>query len=136
MSDFLIGKTVVKVQIAEDRMALRFEFDDGSELIGRCDADCCSHTWIENIEMPALGLPFKILEARDLELPEDMEVDYEWVQFYGLAWTTDKGTLTIDYRNESNGYYGGSISWGLDDEDFYGGVYGQNVSNMDWRDVE
>ena len=39
----------------------------------------------------------------------------------------------IDYRNESNGYYGGNLCW--DDESFYGGVYGQNVSTMNWQNV-
>ena len=42
--------------------------------------------------------------------------------------------MVIDYRNNSNGYYGGEIVW--PGEDFYGGVYGQNESNMDWRDIE
>lgn len=29
----------------------------------------------------------------------------------GFKVTTDKGVIVIDYRNASNGYYGGSLSW-------------------------
>jgi hypothetical protein len=39
----------------------------------------------------------------------------------------------IDYRNESNGYYGGELCW--PDDHFYGGVHGQNVSTEQWVDV-
>lgn len=42
--------------------------------------------------------------------------------------------MVIDYRNESNGYYSGNLSWG-DGDYFYGGVYGQNVSKQDWQKI-
>ena len=31
------------------------------------------------------------------------------VAYYGLKITTDNGRAVIDYRNSSNGYYGGSL---------------------------
>ena len=31
------------------------------------------------------------------------------LRFYGLKVTTEKGRATIDYRNNSNGFYGGSL---------------------------
>ena len=54
---------------------------------------------------------------------------------YGVKITTDKGHIVIDYRNASNGYYGGNLSW-PDDSYFYGGVHGQNESNEEWVDIE
>ena len=48
--------------------------------------------------------------------------------------TTDRGHIIVDYRNESNGYYGGSLSW--PDDHFYGGVYGQNDSSIAWQEVQ
>ena len=85
--------------------------------------------------MPALGLPFTIIECEDLAMPDlgDMP-GCDCVQYYGAKITTNKGDMVIDYRNDSNGYYGGEIVW--PGEGFYGGVYGQNESNMDWRDIE
>ena len=34
-----------------------------------------------------------------------------WVQYYGVKITTEHGRALIDYRNDSNGYYGGFHRW-------------------------
>jgi len=34
------------------------------------------------------------------------------VAYYGLKITTEKGRAMIDYRNDSNGYYGGWLGLG------------------------
>lgn len=138
MSNLLIGKTISEIMIAEDKEALLFITVEGQKLIARVDADCCSHTWIESVELPALGFPFKVIDCEDLEgVKEPEEIEYEYIQYYGAKLTTDKGDLVIDYRNSSNGYYGGSIVWPDDGESyFYGGVYGQNLSNENWVEIE
>lgn len=69
--------------------------------------------------MPDLGTP-----------PDD-----ECIKYYGFKITTSKGHIIIDYRNSSNGYYGGSLEW-PDTDYFYGGVYRQNVSTQKWIDVQ
>lgn len=129
MTNPLIGKTLTKVELAVDKLAIRFTVD-GEHVVARCDADCCSFTWIESVELPAGGLPAKVLEATDLDLPSQDTGD-GLLQFYGLKLTTDKGDLVLDYRNESNGYYGGSLTW--PDERHYGGVYGQDNSTEEWQ---
>src|SRR5689334_16432677 len=58
----LIGKTLTNVELAADKKAVRFTVD-GEQVIAKCDGDCCSETWIECVEMPAAGLPAKILGA-------------------------------------------------------------------------
>jgi hypothetical protein len=107
-----------------------FVTSEGNVIV-KTDAACCSHTWIENIQLPALGLPAKVISVDDsyFESQEDGEL-----KIYGCTIKTDKGEIVIEYRNESNGYYGGSLSW-PDDKYFYGGVYGQNVSTMNWQNV-
>lgn len=134
MSKQLIGATITAIYIASDKEAIKFVTDRG-EVVAHCDADCCSHTWIEHVELPALGLPAKVIAEADLELPEGLETDEGLIQFYGLKLPIVRGDFVIDYRNESNGYYGGNLSW-PDDEFFYGGVYGQNVSNEEWQLLE
>lgn len=136
MGNELIGKKIVDVKIAEDNLAMLFVCESGDELVVRVDADCCSYTWIESVELPALGFPFTVIACDDLDInKEPLEnEEYEYLQFYGAKITTDKGDMVIDYRNDSNGYYGGNIVW--PGEDFYGGVYGQNETNMNWRDIE
>lgn len=136
MENELIGKTITDVKIAEDKEAILFVTDDGLHLVAMVDADCCSHSWIESVEMPALGLPFNIISCEDLDMPDLGDIPgCEVVSYYGAKIITDKGEMVIDYRNDSNGYYGGNIVWPGDGY-FYGGVYGQNVSNMDWKEIE
>lgn len=130
----LIGKTIVIFKIADDRKALLFVTSDGENLIAKADADCCSETWIESVELPALGLPFTISAVEDLELNVGQDTRDGELEFYGAKIVTDKGDLVIDYRNESNGYYGGSLCWPGDDN-FYGGVYAQNVPSENWIEV-
>jgi len=136
MSNELIGKTIVEMKIADDKKALLFVTSEGEQLIARVDADCCSHTWIESIEMPALGLPFTISAEESLELNSDLDTQGGEMQFYGAKLITDKGDMIIDYRNESNGYYGGSMVWPGDDNYFYGGVYNQNASKNIWIEIK
>lgn len=130
----IVGKTIKALEISSDRQALRFVLEDG-ECIVNCDAECCSHTWIEHIELPALGFPARVLSVQDVDMPNlgDME-GCDVVTYYGCKITTDRGEILIDYRNDSNGYYGGKLAW--PGEYHYGGVYGQNRSNHDWKPVD
>ena len=133
---FMVGKTINKVEISEDRMALRFLCEDGGH-IALTDAECCSHTWVEHVETPGLGFPCTVLEVVDLDMPPEMETEGgDYVKFYGLALRTDRGELKIEYRNASNGYYGGSLDWPTEGSGFYGSVYEQNLSAQAWREVK
>lgn len=53
---------------------------------------------VEEIAMPNLGNVDGVYRQ-----------DCDCVEYYGLKITTDKGRAVIDYRNNSNGYYGGSL---------------------------
>jgi hypothetical protein len=129
----LIGKTLTAMKIATDKEAILFVCGD-EQVVVRCDADCCSHTWVESIALPTLGFPALVTGAEEIELNGDMDTQGGELQFYGFNITTDRGEIIIDYRNESNGYYGGSLAW-PDDAWFYGGVYGQNESSLEWVDI-
>lgn len=134
----LIGKTLTGMKIADDRQALLFQTADG-DLVVQVDADCCSYTWVESVELPALGFPALVTAVEELELPDDppksssFHTDPEVLAFYGCKISTDRGEIVIDYRNDSNGYYGGSLTWPGDHH--YGGVYGQNNSKEDWKEI-
>ena len=135
MNNVLIGKKIVAMYLAEDKQALKFDIEGADALVVRTDGDCCSHTWIEHLEIPALGFPALVTAVEDLDMNKDPdETDGDYVQFYGCKISTDRGEIVIDYRNSSNGYYGGSLSW-PDDKYYYGGVHGQNVSKEEWRKV-
>jgi hypothetical protein len=133
MSNVLVGKVVTAIYLADDKEAIKFDIKGAEPVVVRVDADCCSHTWVENIELPALGFPAAVVSVDNLDMnKEPVETDGDYVQFYGCKIVTDRGELIIDYRNSSNGYYGGNLSW-PDDTSFYGGVFGQNVSKEEWK---
>src|SRR5690606_18672273 len=110
----LIGKVITNMEIAADRQALRFALTDG-ELVVNVDADCCSYTWVEHVELPALGFPAMVLSVTDLDMPDGsasaFHSDADVLAYYGCKIVTDRGEIVIDYRNDSNGYYGGSLTW-------------------------
>ena len=128
----LIGKTITDLLIADDREAMLFKTQDG-DIVARCYGDCCSHTWLEDIELPALGFPAVVLSVEDLDMPTGLPTktkNYEEeMKYYGCKIVTDRGDIVVAYRNSSNGYYGGSLEW---PGDYYGGVSGQNESALNW----
>lgn len=135
----LVGRTITNVLLAEDKKAMLFK-TDGGDVIARADGDCCSSTWIEGVETPAAGFPAKVSAVENLSgLPEEQGEYGEVTAHYGCKISTDKGDIVIDYRNASNGYYGGNLVWPVEPGEydyFYGGVYGQNISNNDWRELQ
>lgn len=135
MTKVMVGKVIAGMMIASDKMAILFITSEGEKLIARTDGDCCSHSWVESIELPALWFPFTIQSIEDLELNSELDDQGGELSFYGCKIATDKGDLIIDYRNESNGYYGGSLVWPGDDY-FYGGVFGQNASSCEWVELK
>lgn len=139
MKNPLVGKKVLAVYLAEDKQAMKFEVEGAAPIVVRVDADCCSTTWIEYIETPE-NLIGTVSAVEDLDMPQQ-EYDrekFDCVSFYGCKIHTEKGSTLLDYRNESNGYYGGSLSWPSEEgvaSYFYGGVFGQNVSKEDWQKI-
>jgi hypothetical protein len=119
----LIGKTVTALELSQDRETLTLTCADGSTATGITYGDCCSQTWIENIENEEALIGHAITAVEDIEMPSLGDVgtphhpDVECVQYYGLRITTTGGICTIDYRNDSNGYYGGDLSWSATSDD-------------------
>lgn len=135
----LIGKTIARIQMTADRIAIRFVLDNGDAIGAVCDADCCSSTWIEDVIAPEAALESPVLCAGDIELPEEFRTpskteNYEEeMKYYGFFIETAKGRCTLAYRNSSNGYYGGWLTW--DGENHYGGVFNQQIPVNDFVDI-
>ena len=128
----LIGKLLTDLLIAKDKKALKFMTTEG-DIIAKTEGECCSETWIEHVEMPALGFPCTVIAVEDIgECKEEEWIngDDERILFYGFKITTASGDIVIDYRNSSNGYYGGDLIWPGDN--YYTGVYGQNDSKLEF----
>ncbi len=104
----LIGRTVISVYINSDKDLLRFNFTDGSLFLS-ATGDCCSTSWYEHISGLDWLIGSPIVSAEEIEMPNAKGNEYELVQCYGYKLKTDKGIFEIEMRNESNGYYGGSM---------------------------
>lgn len=94
----------------QNQETLTFECEDGPYVF-LADGDCCSQTYIDSVEGPTEGI---ILEVRQPEWGDSerkVETDDGCTQFYKATFVIEgKGFLDVTYRNESNGYYGGSLS--------------------------
>ena len=110
-SDILVGRTILSAKVSDDNSSIVLETDQG-EVIGDCYGDCCSQTWIEHLETPA-QFPMKVAAVNEVYI-EEREIDYAHVKSYHTDIIAPNGErLRIEYRNSSNGYYGGSIEWGV-----------------------
>lgn len=96
------------VVLRDDKSAIRFEFMDGSSVRFGVEGDCCSSSWIEHLEMPDDIAGQTITEVFDDRI-EQQDQEYGLLQVYHTRFRTPKGDIVLEYRNESNGYYGGYL---------------------------
>lgn len=133
----LIGKIVRAVFLSAEGGALRFDFDNNDSIVVRADGDCCSYSWIEEVQGIDQLIGSPVVAVEDIDMPDRPGNRYghdeDVMAYYGCKITTQKGYALIDYRNSSNGYYGGNLSW--PGEYFYGGVHGQNGTTEEWREI-
>ena len=112
----LIGKEVDKVFMAGDTYIV-FEFTNGKYLTFHADADCCSESWIEHISGIKALKDGIITKVEELDLGSCIPTRQESDQLYGvkihLKARPDKTIwepyFYIEFRNSSNGYYGGDL---------------------------
>jgi len=101
----LIGRTIRAVY--PDINCIIFSTDDGGYAY-RTEGDCCSHSWFSGIQGMEALIGGKVSLVSDCLLDErDNEDGYECLKIYGINITTDKGRAVVEFRNSSNGYYGG-----------------------------
>lgn len=86
--------------------------DDGRTLALELQADCCSRSYFADLKQFEELVGSTILDAEEREGP-DTENDGDVMRWHFLVLKTDKGHVTIDWRNESNGYYDGELEWSI-----------------------
>lgn len=106
------GRKILSVErsnyLGQDVIA--FNFQDGHRQSFLVDGDCCSTSWIEHMEIPddISGAVFYGYEESDPV--EKSDPDSECLKVYSSRFRTSKGDIALEYRNSSNGYYGGSLT--------------------------
>src|SRR5438552_518232 len=105
-----IGRRFAAVGLSPDRRRLTFHASDGqANLTLRADGDCYSTSWIEHLEgaEEILGQPIRKVERA--YVGEYMLGSCSYRKLYFYRFSTEEGSATIELRNDSNGYYGGSL---------------------------
>lgn len=119
--DRLVGRVIRSVGLSSDRDEITVTFTDGTTATAHTEGDCCSQTWIEHLTVPpdidgaeitgyswAEDVP---QDTRSVNVPTDVYLDE--IEVYGEAIRTTRGEILIEFRNSSNGYYGGSLEWSV-----------------------
>jgi hypothetical protein len=87
-----------------------FVFLDGSAASYKTEGDCCSHSWVEHLEAPNDLVGAVIIDVKeDPILNEDDPDNHDYIQVYHTRFVTNRGEIVLEYRNSSNGYYGGYL---------------------------
>ena len=114
----MLNRPLKSVQLDSEKTEIVFEFQDGSSRKFGVGGDCCSTSWIEHLETPdsilgatitaveeGYGVPWDGHEC-EKSLPK---CSHESLSVYNTKFRTDKGEIVLEYRNNSNGYYGGYL---------------------------
>lgn len=103
------------VSLSEDRSAITFEFDGAPAVSFGVEGDCCSSSWIEHLDVPPDVIGEVIISVEDSDgVPWDGHdckggCGHDYLQVYNTRFKTAKGDIVLEYRNDSNGYYGGYL---------------------------
>lgn len=112
----LLGKRILALKTDVEKQNILFETSEGIFCYSTA-GECCSSSWIEHFEgiQSLMGEIISAIEEIDLsERPDPTPENHDCLRIYGYKFTTDKGHAVLDFRNDSNGYYGGYIVTGDD----------------------
>lgn len=119
--------TLKSVELSENNETITFTFENGTEATFGVEGDCCSSSWIEHLDVPPYVLGEKLISVEDgdavpwdghkcepCKADEDgyaygNECGHDHLQVYNTRFVTAKGAIVLEYRNDSNGYYGGYL---------------------------
>jgi hypothetical protein len=109
----LVGKTVKELCINPARDVILFRCDDG-DFYFVTEGDCCSESWIEHIDDLDHLIGKKIVRVEEVSIDTDFPGTRQDVDRVYLVRLTVEDTYnefwSFEFRNSSNGYYGGSLS--------------------------
>ncbi|MDA8355546.1 MAG: hypothetical protein M0Z95_04440 [Actinomycetota bacterium] len=110
----LAGEKIASVGTTEDKDSLVFGLVDGRTLTYMAMGDCCSGSWIEHLTVPPDIAGAEVISCKEVEMGE-FDDDGETIRVYQTAFQTGKGEIVVEYRNASNGNYGGWLLGPVED---------------------
>ncbi len=109
----LAGETIKEVLLSGDGEYMAFVTEDDT-FVFHMDGDCCSRSWVEHTSGLHELIGKEVLRIGSVDMSEfdKRASEDEWDDFirhYKEFLKTRAGQFDIEYRNSSNGYYGGEI---------------------------
>lgn len=106
----ILGERIESVELSADKESLVLHLQNGKDATFTTDGDCCSSTWVEHLTVPGGIKGARITGYKDSGTVDSFNDPYhDVVQVYSTAIITTAGEIIVEYRNSSNGYYGGSL---------------------------
>lgn len=106
----LIGRRIDAIRIdGDEQHYLEFETDCGVIRLS-AEGDCCSESWFYHVLGVKALLGHTVTDihvVKDDAEPPDAFSRQEYDKLYGLNFRTTGGMADVEFRNSSNGYYGG-----------------------------
>jgi hypothetical protein len=106
-------RPLYSVTLNDAKDEVTFTFQDGGTIRYGVEGDCCSTSWIEHLEVPN-EVNYRTLvsvEDSQMDTPDGVDMTgFDCLQCYRTTFRLDNGeAITLEYRNDSNGYYGGYL---------------------------
>lgn len=109
----LIGKTIKDVKLSGNKETITFITAQDEAIKYKAYAECCSDSWIEHVEdldnLIGNTISKIVIKTLDntIEYKAKDECSRGFIQVYSYEFVTNKGICAVEFRNDSNGYYGG-----------------------------
>ena len=102
-----IGLTIKEAQhiSKDDCVAILFE-GDRLAVLG-VEGGCYSNSWIEHVTIPNDIKGAVVVSVEDICMSSEENDEYDLLQSYETRINTNRGPIVMEYRNSSNGFYGG-----------------------------
>ncbi|SRR5712692_8139397 len=118
----MLNKPLRSVHLSWDKARVFFTFEDNSSRAFGVEGDCCSCSWIEHLTLPEKlreAIITSVFESNGEPWDGHLCVEdatermngcgHDMLQVYHHTFRTTVGDIVLEYRNDSNGYYGGYL---------------------------
>jgi len=113
----LVGRKLDAVSLSREKDVFGFAAE-GIEVWLGVEGDCCSYSWVEHVTVTPGAIGAEIIgysqpnveqpsDTSQIKRPDGYPVDS--LAVYELRLHTRAGDVVVEFRNDSNGYYGGYI---------------------------
>ena len=110
----LIGKVLKRIKVSVDGDEIFFECFDGDKFLMYHEQDCCESVYLDDVcgswhDFLDTEILDAYIESNEEEAVPDGYGEHVTWTFYNLR--TIKGSITLTWRGESNGYYSEEVNF-------------------------